>query len=68
MRAVLLVLLLAASDGIGDVARWETSGDVDDVLGDGGEYGTTYPIDELAEHAPAAARASCGSALQHGSR
>lgn len=47
---------------------WETSADVDDVLSDGGEYGSTYPMEELADHARAAAQASCGSGTSPSTR
>lgn len=39
---------------------WQTSAGVDNVLGDGGEYGSTYPMDELAEAAGEAAGRACG--------
>lgn len=38
---------------------WETNGTVDDVLSNEGQYGTTYPMEELAERARAATEAAC---------
>lgn len=40
---------------------WETSARTDDVLSDTGQYGTTYPMAELAERAREASREACGA-------
>lgn len=38
---------------------WNTTAEVDNVLSNGGEYGTTYPMGQLEEHARAAVERAC---------